>query len=109
LCQLRQSDNLSKKFEDLGEEYYKEDTFAIGLIQAPDRRECSPCSARLSCCVAEIAAWGPKRQAPMCNDDMYVMVYKVQGDVDPSMHDFVQLDGTGRTIHFVKLLDFLNW
>jgi hypothetical protein len=46
----------------------------------------------------------------MCNDTMYVMIYDgaavMQGT---NLDDYKQVDGFGRTIHFVRLEDFMNW
>ena len=84
------------------------------LVLLPATR-LAPRLGRLSC-VAELADWDDKTiLSPLSNDSMYVMVYDAGALLPASLiaghnvEDFVQLDGLGRTIHFVRLEDFTNW
>jgi hypothetical protein len=63
-------------------------------------------------CVAELAAWDVKtHDSPLCNDHMYVMIYDGAATLEGAHMDdnYKQTDGFARTIHFVRLEDFVNW
>ncbi len=42
-------------------------------------------------------------------DTMYVMVYDTKAELGSSHPEFVQEDGFGRTILFMRSDDFMNW
>jgi hypothetical protein len=60
-----------------------------------------------------VADWGSKMPSPMCNDPFYVLVYDVEHVMDSTTAarhpECLQEDGFARTMHFVKIDEFINW
>ena len=85
---------LSTQLTDLPDGIFKGTTFALGLIQAPSR---------------EHAAWDRKHASVTYTDPIYVMVYECEAVLEPKFQDFLQEDGFGRTIMFLRSDYFMNW
>jgi len=57
----------------------------------------------------ETAEWKRNENRATFMDTMYVMVYDTKNSMPPGHGHYVQEDGFGRTIMFVRSDDFMNW
>ena len=94
MVQARAPEMLSTRLTDLPEEAFTRSTFALGLIQAPSR---------------EHAAWDKKHSVTF-TDPIYVMIYECEEKLEqPKFDEYIQPDGFGRSIMFVRSDYFMNW
>jgi len=62
-------------------------------------------------CVAEVANWVKDTPGKSLMSSMYVLVYNSKTTLSPDEYSktFIQADGYGRTMMFVRSDDFMNW